>query len=321
MNSLSRPLTFLSALVLFLSSAGSLSAQQTLVAPRGDHVSTISCSGETPITCPAVPAGEWQITLDSPAKESQLTLADSKGSSLPKPTSAILRGLQGPVHVYRFTLGNTTDIVITPVSTGESPFYVMLGRSVPSADAPAAVAAAPAAAPQRTGVVVSVNPAAPHSDESPASLFMLYGCTCILPAAGVLGLFLLLRKRRKRAASPAAGSTHPALSPDTEAAPVLLRIEVPDAPLCVLGLYPKKLSTPIFIGRKSGCHITLKHRTVSAKHCSLRIEEKHLALRDENSTNGTRLNGARMAPRQSVSLHHADSITLGAVTITIIRQH
>ena len=48
------------------------------------------------------------------------------------------------------------------------------------------------------------------------------------------------------------------------------------------------------VGRKSGCDLRLNHRSVSKHHCVLAKTDGLLILRDLGSTNGTRVNGARV---------------------------
>ena len=51
---------------------------------------------------------------------------------------------------------------------------------------------------------------------------------------------------------------------------------------------------PFHIGRKSGVSLRLGFKTVSSVHASLRIEGGKLLLTDENSTNGTFVNGSKV---------------------------
>lgn len=310
---LPRPLVPLSALVFALLAAAPLSAQQQLAVPTGDQVSSISCSGETPITCATLPAGEWQITLDSPAEGCELSLTKPDGTALADVTADIARGLVAPVHVYSFTLNSPTELVLTPTAPGDSPFFILLGRTTPPADTA-----------KTSGGGISVRHNEPQKAESATGVTLLIFCCAggILLLAGGAGVFLRGRIKRAEKAKPRkALAMHPALTADTETAPFILLLSTPGASPRRIGLYPKRLSSPIFIGRKSSCSITIADRAVSGRHCSLRVEGKHLVLHDENSTNGTRINGQALTAGRSVHLRNEDCITIGDTTITIIRQH
>lgn len=66
----------------------------------------------------------------------------------------------------------------------------------------------------------------------------------------------------------------------------------------------------ITIGRNHENAISLSWDTVSGRHCELRRERDGFAIRDLGSTNGTRINGARL-DGEAVALSTEDSITLG----------
>lgn len=63
------------------------------------------------------------------------------------------------------------------------------------------------------------------------------------------------------------------------------------------------------VGRKKENHICLPDSIVSGKHCTFVFEDDRLYLRDEHSTNGTKVNGRKIAePR---ALHTGDVIAIG----------
>jgi len=66
----------------------------------------------------------------------------------------------------------------------------------------------------------------------------------------------------------------------------------------------------IAIGRNNENAISLSWDTVSGRHCELRREGEGFTIRDFGSTNGTRVNGARLG-EEAVALSTEDSITLG----------
>lgn len=56
---------------------------------------------------------------------------------------------------------------------------------------------------------------------------------------------------------------------------------------------------------------------VSSQHAALQREANRLMLVDMASTNGTYLNGRRLAPYQAVALHDGDEVRLGALIISV----
>ena len=63
------------------------------------------------------------------------------------------------------------------------------------------------------------------------------------------------------------------------------------------------------IGRKPENDLVLNDTTVSGLHCTILNEEDKVFIRDENSTNGTYVNGERIA--EKTELHPSDKISLG----------
>jgi pSer/pThr/pTyr-binding forkhead associated (FHA) protein len=70
-------------------------------------------------------------------------------------------------------------------------------------------------------------------------------------------------------------------------------------------------------------HINLnKHEAtelgVSREHIALRSYQKHLVIRDLNSTNGTYLNGYRVPPQTDVPIKTGDVLKLGKMKLRAI---
>ena len=63
------------------------------------------------------------------------------------------------------------------------------------------------------------------------------------------------------------------------------------------------------IGRKPENDLVLNDTTVSGLHCTILTEEEKVFIRDENSTNGTFVNGNRIS--EKTELHPSDRISLG----------
>lgn len=75
---------------------------------------------------------------------------------------------------------------------------------------------------------------------------------------------------------------------------------------------------PFMVGRKSGMSISLNFRTVSGHHASLWVENGELFLKDQNSTNGTYVNGKRID--RPVSLLEEDLVHFAEAPFRVRRQ-
>ncbi len=69
------------------------------------------------------------------------------------------------------------------------------------------------------------------------------------------------------------------------------------------------LDKPILLlGRHPECDIQIDSRKVSRRHCCIAHVADYLVVRDLDSTNGIRINGARV---QEGTLRHGDELTIG----------
>lgn len=73
----------------------------------------------------------------------------------------------------------------------------------------------------------------------------------------------------------------------------------------------------IVIGRRSGVDVQLPHPAVSSTHATLTLDGPRATLVDEASTNGTKVNGARIAPQRSKPLRDGDVIEIGGFTLVV----
>ena len=74
-----------------------------------------------------------------------------------------------------------------------------------------------------------------------------------------------------------------------------------------------QLKTMLTIGRDPSCAIRFPEDTkeVSRSHCLLQRKGNDVTITDQNSTNGTYVNGQRLAPNQPTSLASGSVISLG----------
>jgi pSer/pThr/pTyr-binding forkhead associated (FHA) protein len=73
----------------------------------------------------------------------------------------------------------------------------------------------------------------------------------------------------------------------------------------------------IVIGRGPGADVRIPHLTVSEAHATVHLDGDGYAIVDNDSTNGTHVNGARLSPGRKKRLHDADLIEIGAYTLTV----
>ena len=69
---------------------------------------------------------------------------------------------------------------------------------------------------------------------------------------------------------------------------------------------------PISLGREASCQLVLASKQVSRRHCEVRLAADGLIIRDLNSANGTKVNGARIPPQQDVPLKRGDRVEIGS---------
>lgn len=67
-----------------------------------------------------------------------------------------------------------------------------------------------------------------------------------------------------------------------------------------------------FVGRQPQNHIAIEDPSISGRHCSIIREDRKFTLVDLGSTNGTRLNGARV---NKVPLKPKDIIQIGGIEL------
>lgn len=107
---------------------------------------------------------------------------------------------------------------------------------------------------------------------------------------------------------------------------MVLRLDIEGAPNAVL-VYPKRETT---IGRRDPSTGTMPdvdltayagyRLGVSRKHAVIRLQNKRLEIYDLGSSNGTTLNGVRLAAHQPHLLRDGDEIALGKMVIRVIFQ-
>ena len=72
--------------------------------------------------------------------------------------------------------------------------------------------------------------------------------------------------------------------------------------------------SPLVLGRRETCDISLQFPNVSGKHCELSYKEGIWVLRDLDSTNGVKVNGVRVLKKL---IHTGDVITIAKRSFTL----
>lgn len=70
---------------------------------------------------------------------------------------------------------------------------------------------------------------------------------------------------------------------------------------------------PFTIGRARECHLVIDHTQISRLHARLEYDHEQVVITDQNSTNGTWVNGERLTPGQPRKLRAGDRILLAQV--------
>jgi len=71
------------------------------------------------------------------------------------------------------------------------------------------------------------------------------------------------------------------------------------------------------IGRSPDCNIVIDNKLVSREHAFIQKIKDDYFLKDNNSTNGTFLNGSRIPSDKFIRLNSGDKITVGNETVVI----
>jgi len=122
----------------------------------------------------------------------------------------------------------------------------------------------------------------------------------------------------------ATGPATPATEPITEGIePVAPTGGMPAAPRATLRLVGESISLDLpkdgeyVVGRDPTCDFAIADATVSRRHATLYVREGTLSVRDEGSTNGTYLNGARIEPSTEHTLQPGDKLQFGFVKLRV----
>jgi pSer/pThr/pTyr-binding forkhead associated (FHA) protein len=75
----------------------------------------------------------------------------------------------------------------------------------------------------------------------------------------------------------------------------------------------------IIIGRTSEADVVIPELSISVEHCALQATPFGLAVVDLNSTNGTYVNGQRIAKNEIFSLHDGAKLALGRFEFEYLR--
>jgi DNA-binding NtrC family response regulator len=83
--------------------------------------------------------------------------------------------------------------------------------------------------------------------------------------------------------------------------------------------HPLPEAGAIVIGRSPACDVFIDHPSVSRRHAVIALDPA-LAIRDEGSSNGTRVRDTRLGPNQQVEIAPGDMIEVGSIQLVIQRR-
>jgi pSer/pThr/pTyr-binding forkhead associated (FHA) protein len=73
----------------------------------------------------------------------------------------------------------------------------------------------------------------------------------------------------------------------------------------------------VVVGRGSSCDLRIPDASVSSRHASIRANGAQWAIVDEGSTNGTRLNGEKLATHSPRPIKSGDTILIGRIEVSV----
>lgn len=163
----------------------------------------------------------------------------------------------------------------------------------------------------------------PDKPENPlVSLFTKYWPILLIAGLGLLivipvtvAVFYLTKPKPEMAPAPVAEAQNTLIASPPETEGAMATLKVLEGPPGLIGetFYISKVLT--LIGRNPKvAHIVFypnEDSSVSRHHCTIQLEGKYFLLIDNNSANGTRINGELIKPDASVQLRDGDEIILG----------
>jgi hypothetical protein len=77
---------------------------------------------------------------------------------------------------------------------------------------------------------------------------------------------------------------------------------------------PHAPAGPVVVGRTSENDVTIPEYSISKRHCAFEIRDGMMTVSDCGSTNGTTMNGTKLAGNDPVALCGGEQITMGRFT-------
>lgn len=126
---------------------------------------------------------------------------------------------------------------------------------------------------------------------------------------------------------PALSSTNvkpPSAPPTPSSTKPLAPVAAPIPAWALMQLSGELLRLPVGIsdvrvGRASSNDLVLSDEGISSRHATLRVGSGGLEVVDDDSTNGTYVNGKRLAPGVAIPLKNGDTLRLGRLDFTVWR--
>lgn len=224
------------------------------------------------------------VIYDNQAKRTSGVTTDSvlelKGTTTPFPLIPVLAGALGLVVVALLLLVLLRGGSRKPAPPAPAPVMVAMGAG--------GARPMPAPAPMAVGapnVPVGAMPGAPATPLAPSPEFM-YGA------------------QPQAIGAPGFGAPSPMVTRATLQG--------------TSGVFTIVAGTELHVGRDGArCEILLVEPRVSGVHATLRVEHGQLVIRDENSNNGTCVNGARIEPGMWVPVPNGSLLRFGPIEMSV----
>ena len=84
-------------------------------------------------------------------------------------------------------------------------------------------------------------------------------------------------------------------------------------------IYELDKDTNTIIGRSDNCHITIKKPAISSEHAHIYFEDDHFWVKDNDSCNGTRVNGLPISGKEKLNLN--DVVRVGDYSFTLVCEY
>ncbi|GHG98455.1 trypsin-like peptidase domain-containing protein [Pseudodonghicola xiamenensis] len=168
------------------------------------------------------------------------------------------------------------------------------------------------AVPEAGGVLVTA-PDTPDGEARSWTVWIVAGMIGLIVLTG--GAIAVARRGTATGETGASSGVRAERRRDPVAGHAVLELQTETGETRSLG--PEQLRKGVVIGRGAEAQLRLDHKMLSRNHAELRLDRRRLSLSDLGSTNGTFVNGKRLAPHQPCQINSCARIALGGLNIRL----